>query len=554
MNKTSLSGILFLMLLVFFIIAAVWHAVSSMIFILPRYFFSWVLLSGLISLFTVTPAILLVGSAFHAESMPTTSSFHDVVIRELLPSFIFALILTIGYIFILPPVENRKTWFEQTSSTFNNAIKSAENAYKNKNYNETLQYLIIARSIDPKNPQYTKLYDSVIETVQSKMQAYKPEDTIIQNTDNWQNSNSLYLAALKAKEAGKLLNAHYLARRALTLNPNRKEIQALITETWKLINQQKQDPKEVEEAELFNKKIEGYTYYDSGRFLEAYQLFSALAKKHGDDPDIKLFLSRSMEQLKTIAFFIEEDVSAFLRATAVPFSANLSTDDIVLRITASAAVSSFEGVYFRDLKVQMEKPQLYSFETPFARLKGNILTIRAVDRENPVNHWEPLWKIGKQDPDGVIMNFPLTEEQADILLLLFQKPQNIPAYKLWDSIKVAERYRINTTEIYLEVSRRLAYPFTLLMVIIFGIGMGLRFRTTQNDSFLMQFVGSCILVPGVMSPLNIIAKIGFSAERLIHQYTKETTFILAWLAVLLCTTFIVIFISAKISAFFVRHR
>lgn len=554
MKKTSLSGILFLMFLVFFSISSVWHAVSSMVFILPRYFFSWILLSGLISLFTVTPAILLVGSAFHAESMPATSSFHDVVIRELLPAFIFALILTIGYIFILPPVENRKTWFEQTSNTFNNAIKNAEASYKNKNYNETMQYLIIARSIDPKNPQYTKLYDSVIETVQSKMQAYKPEDTITQSADTWQNSNSLYLAALKAKEVGKFLDAHYLARRALALNPNRKEIQALITETWKLINQQKQDPKEVAEAELFNKKVEGYTYYDSGRFLEAYQVFSTLAKKHGEDPDVKLFLSRSLEQLKKIAFFIEEDSSAFLRATAVPFSANLSTPDTVVRISASAAVSSYEGIYFRELKVQMEKPQLYSFETPFARLKGSTLTIRAVDRENPLNHWEPVWKIGKQDPDGVIINFPITEEQADLLLLLFQKPQNIPAYKLWDSIKIAEQYHINTAEIYLEVSRRLAYPFILLMVIIFGIGLGLRFRTTQNDSFLIQFVGSCILVPGVIPPLNIIARVGFSAEQLIHHYTKEIPFILAWLGVLLLTTFIVIFISAKISAFFVRRR
>ena len=555
MKKTSLSGILFLMFLFFYSVSAVWHAVTSMVFILPRYFFSWILLSGLISLFTVTPAILLVGSAFHAESMPATSGFHDVVIRELLPAFIFALILTLGYIFILPAIENRKTWFEQTSNTFNNAIKNAEASYKIKNYNETMQYLIIARSIDPKNPQYTKLYDSVIETVQSKMQAYKPEeDTVTQITDNWQNSNNLYLAALKAKEAGKLLDAHYLARRALALNPNRKEIQVLITETWKLINQQKQDPKEVAEAELFTKKIEGYGYYDSGRYLEAYQLFSALAKKHGEDPDVKLFLARSMEQLKQIAFFIEEDVSAFLHATAVPFLANLSTPDTVVRISAAAAVSSFEGIYFRELNVQMEKPQVYSFETPFARLKGNVLTIRAVDRENPLNHWEPVWKIGKQNPDGVIINFPVTEEQADLLLLLFQKPQNIPAYKLWDSIKIAEQYHINTAAIYLEVSRRIAYPFILLMVILFGIGLGLRFRTAQNDSFLIQFAGSCILVPGVIPPLNIMAKVGLSVEQLIHQFTKETTFILAWVGVLLITTFIVIVIAAKISAFFVRRR
>lgn len=554
MKRSSLAGILFFMNLVFFLFTTLWSAVSTTVFILPRYFFSWVLLSGLISLFSLAPSILLIGSAFHAESMPQTSTFHDVVIRELLPAFIFALTFTIGYIFIIPSAENRKHWFEQTSATFNTAIKNAEASYKNKNYTETMQYLMIARSIDPKNPQYTKLYDSVIETIQSKMQAYKPEQTNSQEAESWKDSNSLYLAALKAKEQGKFLDAHYLARRALSLNPNRKEIQALITETWKLINQQKPDPKEVEEAALFNKKVEGYTYYDSGRYLEAYQVFSVLAKKYGDDPDVKLFFARSLEQLKKIAFFIEEDTNTFLHATAVMFSVSLNTDETVIRITAESAASSYEGIYFRNLKVQMEKPKSYSFETPFARLKGTTLTIRAVDRENPTNFWDPVWKIGKQDPDGVILEFPVTEHQADLLLMIFQKPQNIPAYRLWDSIKTAEQYAIDTNEIYLETSRRLAYPFVLLMVIIFGIGLGLRFRTQKQDSFIIQFLGSCILVPAVIVPLSIMVKIGMSAELLIHTYTKETIFILSWLGFLLGVTFIVIFISAKISAVFNRHQ
>ena len=229
-------------------------------------------------------------------------------------------------------------------------------------------------------------------------------------------------------------------------------------------------------------------------------------------------------------------------------------DPDILRMSAESAASSYEGTYFRNLKVQMEKPDTYSIETPFARLKGTTLTLRAVDKENPSNYWNPVWKIGKQDPDGVILEFPVTEQQADLLLLIFQKPQNIPAYRLWDSIKTAERYNIDTSEIYLETSRRLAYPFILLMVIIFGIGLGLRFRTQQQDSFFIQFIGSCILVPAIIAPLSIMAKIGMSFELLIHTYTKETIFILSWLGFLLGVTFIVIFIAAKISAVFNRHQ
>ncbi len=396
MKQVSLSGVLILLLLVFFVVGVVWNAVTIHIYILPRYTFLWMLLAGIVVLFSLAPAILLIGSALHAENMSPSGTFHDIAARELIPAFIFALVLSIGYILVIPEVENKKAWYEQTSSTFNNSIKGAQKAYAEKNYPEAQRLLLIARNIDARNPEYTNLYDSVMLTIQSQMQAKDAaEPTQEQEEVQEENANSLYLAAIKAKEAGRYLDAHYLARRAYAMSPERKEIQTLINDTWKLMNTRKPDPKDTEEAALFGEKVKGYGFYDAGRFLEAYQVFLSLSQAHSEDTDIRLFLARSLEQLQKIAFFIEEDSLAFSLTASVPYAVSLSNDKTVFRLQADAAAYSYQGIFFRNLRLQIEKPASMSLEAPFARLKENTLTVRAVDRANPLVHQDPLWKSGK---------------------------------------------------------------------------------------------------------------------------------------------------------------
>jgi hypothetical protein len=92
------------------------------------------------------------------------------------------------------------------------------------------------------------------------------------------------------------------------------------------------------------------------------------------------------------------------------------------------------------------------------------------------------------------------------------------------------------------------------MVIMFGIGLGLRFRSQQTDSFFMQFLSSCLLVPAVIYPMDIMTNIGFSMARLIGHYTRGFVFLISWCGFLLLVSFLVIFISAKISSLFVRRR
>jgi hypothetical protein len=206
-------------------------------------------------------------------------------------------------------------------------------------------------------------------------------------------ANRFYLEALEEMEAGRYIEAHYLAKRSAALFPNRLEVRRLVEESWRAMQATGPAPEEMIARGLYERKLYAYSRFNEGDFLTAYRVFNELAAENPDDPDIDNYLQRSATGLESISFFLDEDEKAFSRSIERNFIISYQVSNGELDLQASGTAASPDGIYFRDLRLTRTGSEPF-LVAPFARLKGSNLIVRAVDRVirtksmRPYTAWE----------------------------------------------------------------------------------------------------------------------------------------------------------------------
>lgn len=101
-------------------------------------------------------------------------------------------------------------------------------------------------------------------------------------------------------------SAHYLARLAVELAPERQDAKRLASRAWNRIREMEPSPREREEHEIYSRKVAGYNALDRGRPVEAYYIFEKLHEEVPGDPDVQEYYHLSREQAQQVSYFIEE--------------------------------------------------------------------------------------------------------------------------------------------------------------------------------------------------------------------------------------------------------
>ncbi len=521
--------------------------------ILEKYTVSWLLLSAALMLGTWAPAILLASAALNTEGSAETSGFSTAAMKSLAPALILAGIISLYYLIAVPMIEEKKTWFEQSSALFSNSLKKAEEAISAQRFSDAEILLHICGSIDNKNIRYIDLAEKTQSGLahqgiaSSDTQAIKTEPAI-QKDKRWKEGNQFYLDALVARKEKRVFDAHYLAKRSAAIFPDRIEVQRLISETWSELQKSGPSKEEMDAALLYRSKLEGYQYFEAGDFVRAYQVFVSLSVSHSDDQDIVNYKTRSEEALKNVAFFIEEDIRAFSSSSPRPFSLKTEIEGKALIMRAEQASISHDGVFFRNLELELGGPDPQLVSAPFARLHNTTLILRAVDRKDPTKVWSPTWKSGEgKTPSGVMINFPYNDENAALLLVMSQKPQNVPLMLLATSTEKALAMGIDPEPLRVEFAARIAYPFITIMVVLFGAALGMRFRSKDAPGALSRLIGGPVITALTLIPLGILGHVGFMLATLLAMHTKGFVFIASWSGILAACVAVTLLFSARAS-------
>ncbi|HUW69670.1 MAG TPA: LptF/LptG family permease [bacterium] len=526
--------------------------------VLFRFAVSWESIKAALAIAGWAPAILLVASALAMESSEAHDGFTGAAAQVLAPALILAALVSIFYLLVVPALAERKTRYENKSQLFVDSLRGAEEALQTGSLEVAARDMLACAAIDALDERYVELNERVQKSLvvakaakADKAASSKPPAPSRTEDDDWAEANRFYLEALRARAEGRLFDAHYLAKRSAAIYSKRPEVRRLVNETWNDLQRLGPSAEQRGEAALYKRKLEGYERFQEGDFLTAYRIYSELASEVGGDADIAAYLKRSAEGLSTIAFFTEEDVRAFSRFDGGSFKISVtSLDGSVAILTASRIAIADEAVYFRNILYTRTGSEPVRVRAPFARLHGDTLLLRAVDRDHPDMVWEPTYETAAGS--GFALRLPFNQEDAARVHWLSGAPSDIPINLLATGIEDARRYGLKTEPLQVELAGRMAYPFAVLILALLGAGLGIRFKPTVPPSTATKYLTAPIFVALAIAPIQMVEDAGHLAARAMATWLSPALFIPAWLGFLGACVVISLFVSARIAGRSVR--
>ena len=516
--------------------------------ILYRFAVQWELCVAVLFLAAWTPAILLVSSALAFEVADRGEGFSGAASKALIPALVLAAAVSIFYLLVVPGIRERKTWYEDASALFSSSLMDARDALAKGRIAEAERLLLVCRAIDEKDEGYKELYDRVqaafiLEAdapAEPAPAAGEPEDPA------WRTANRFYLESLRARDEGRLFDANYLARRSLSIFPRRPEVRRLVEETWQALQSLGPSAEELADAAFYKRKLEGYAMLQEKDYLSAFRRFTELAADADADQDVRKYLELSREGLESVAFFLDEDRRAFGESDLGELRFESAQPGGRWALEAARCAVSDDGVFFRDLAVK--GPGGLELTAPFARLRGDVLLVRAVDREKPDVVWEPAYLAGKPGELGpYAMRVGFDEGNVIEKIRLSGPVADVPLALLATGLGRAEsEYGLDVAPLRAEFGLRLAYPFVTIMLILMGAGLGIRFKAIEPPRPLATYLSAPFLVVLGLVPIQAGARAGRFMVSLLAE-SLPGSFILAWAAFLALCTVASVFFAARVA-------
>ncbi|GAB1431399.1 hypothetical protein MASR2M29_00240 [Spirochaetota bacterium] len=555
--------------------------------LLPKFFLLWELVNAVLYMAVWAPAILLSSAALSAESTAADKAFADTAKRLLLPAFVLAAIVSIFYLLVVPGLEKTKHKYENQSWLFKTSIELADQALKEGRIEDANNSLLNCIGIDPKDERFIELAEQIQSQLLKQRLALEQEgqdkNLSLSEKENWGEGNRFYLEALKARDEGRIFDAHYLAKRSIALDSKRPEVKALVEETWQKLQELPTSQESLDQERFYAEKLRAYMLFQERNYLEAYRLFQELYKQNRQDADVNQYMAESAKGLSTIAFFIDEDEKAFRRSDNKPLSISLhsaadktqksgrqaskaaspntdksnsaeySNADWSLNMSASGTAIMGETIYFRDLILEISADDKLVLNSKFARLNEDILVVRAVDRNNPQLVWDPVYtqkpdsksRIGNSSDYAIVL--PAKKDQIASAMLLSSEPESIPVKNLLMGLGEAKALSMDIKPLLFEISKRSAYPFVVIILVMLGTGLGLRFRATEPIGSAFRLLTAPIFALFSIPALKAAKWLLELSARLMVSYINPDFFIGAWLGFLAIITAISLFAAAAMS-------
>lgn len=522
--------------------------------ILARFRFFWIITNGLLLVASWTPAVLLVAATSSTELAERGSTFLGNATKALLPAMILAGSVSIFYLLLVPQIQARQSLYQESSRMFHEAIKASDLAIKEGRLEDASRQLLTSRAIDINSEAHqnanTRLQEALVRQAQDIQRAEleRVRDSNGPETRDMNENQDFFLQARTALAEKRYFEAYYLARQAVALYPNRQEVRNFVAETWHQLQSAKPSAERVAETTLYAQKVAGYKLLLDGDYLDAYRLFFQLQAEHPQDPDIQNYLLRSRNQLLSLYFFIDEFEQAYNRHRPLPFQLTLKTGDTTYQLVAESAIATMEGIYFQNLEYRTSGSHESLMFSPYARLTGNSLLPRAVNRHMPTETSEETWYSGQQEDKYHLAILPFGEPEVRMALVLADKTSDIPLHVLVRAMREAAELGKDPVPLRREFAARLAYPFATVMLVLLGTALGMRFRGETVPGVLSIILGAPILVVLAAAPIRIIKEVGLLLAEFTARFTGNTGFIASWLGILAFITASCLFLAARIAS------
>ncbi len=352
--------------------------------------------------------------------------------------------------------------------------------------------------------------------------------------------------ALEAEKAGDFYNEHYFAMLAYSMapgtDPNKIEALRLAKTAWNQITEGTDQLKAEGDKELYRNKQEGYEAIQNNDFLKAYYIFLSLQEEQARsvnrlaDPDVERFLEVSRLGVLDSFFFIDETLHMKLFETArdvffVIKGSDGFTNSVFIRGLTYTRSSGRDMAYLRDfeyarfdrdnkLRYQISVPYVKMF--PYTAQDGRTepeLLLKSVNRKIKGADIIPVVIAGEvPEMQKNILQLDLPYADFNLIVTANKGPAAMSLIDLFLFTDKAEKYGFSRTVYLSELIGRLSDPFLMLIVSIYVLILGWRYRLGKNVLFKAWWLLTIPLFP--MFSLFLIETVTYFSHQFIAVFVN----------------------------------
>ena len=380
--------------------------------------------------------------------------------------------------------------------------------------------------------------------------------------------------ANKAYSDEDFYNAHYYAMLAWSIapatDPNKSEAMQAASAAWNQITEGMDLLKAEGDKQLYSTKHYGYEAIQRKDYLKAYYIFSALqtqqlgSKDKKIDPDVERFLDVSRKGVLESFFFIDETLNMQLFETARDvFFVIKGTDGISHCIFIRGVTYTTEGgrdmAFLRDFeyaRIDRHNKLDYHYSVPYVKmypyststgLAQPELLLKAVNRTTEGDEIisEVLYgDVPEMERNMIRLDMPYKD--FNLIVAANKGAPSMSLIELMQFIDQAERYGFSRSVYLQEMISRLSDPFLMLIISIYTLVLGWRYRLGKKVLFKAWWILTIPLFP-VLS-LFVIGSVRYIARLCIVLFVglvPENSLLLMLVFLALCFTLMSVYFFSQ---------
>jgi hypothetical protein len=485
--------------------------------------------------FQVSGLLIGYSLAFSGSAGEFVPRWSDVLLGVLKRAFILILVCVALYVVLAEGLGTvfaaRQENAADRTLEYRRCMSAAKAQSDMELYADAEVQLRAALAIWPKSPEATERLGQLkykLADAAGQEAPKQPSDTAAQEAPD--TPKLTVLEALdRATEAEKKLdyfNAHYYATLAIKLapdtDPNKEVAKRLAAKAWNQISSGTDALKAGDDARLYAIKKSGYDAIQSGDYLRAYYIFLSLQdadqKKDSTrvDPDVAYFLDIAKKGVLGASFFLDEtdNLRAFEAARDVFFvirHPDGSAGAVYIRGVTWSKMGGTDMAYLRDFEyaaIGSNNSLEYQISVPYAKMlsttsdgsaypKPEIL-LHSVDRAKEGHDIWPALVAGNM-PDSGWSLLVLDMDYRDFSMIVGANngPAAMSLLDLCLFSSRAQTYGFSPAVYQREMLRRLGDPFLLLILSVFVLIFGWKFRLDRESPFKAWWILSVPLFPAI---------------------------------------------------------
>jgi tetratricopeptide (TPR) repeat protein len=428
---------------------------------------------------------LLINPAQLGRAGGSATSFFRLA-QKVLVVIIVATVLYAGVLGILRPlaVSGRERAISD-STIARELLERAEAEIDNENFAQALRAYGAYLAIDPDNEEVISEQAAARAQLRSQeAETENPEEAGFQSAPAL---SGLTVGAL-IRRAQEYLNeedyfsAHYYATRALDLDPDSQQAQQITARSREALQQPSASEEERETAEIFRRKRDGYlALYEQDDPIRAYYIFKRLRDERAQDPDLERFYQEALQRVQEVSFFVDdaqENVELpghhklLFRLDGGEGSITHVWIDKAVLATGGTYVYGLEAMSLRNGTVQ------YHFAADYGKLVGSVINMRGIDRDVPQRRELPQYYLGSR-PAGERVLLQIPTEPSRFFRTSYAEI-GLDKAGLVDLLEMRSSYAAlghRTAPVYRELLNRLVLPFAFVVLSLFSVALGRRWRS-----------------------------------------------------------------------------